>query len=80
VATRPPHATFGSVIRSLREDRGVSQEDLAAAAGIHTTYLSGIERGRRNPSWDVVVALAAALNLTLAELVEQYEASRIRAS
>ena len=41
---------FGAHLRSLRQQRGLSQEEVAHSSGIHVTYLSGIERGRRNPS------------------------------
>jgi transcriptional regulator with XRE-family HTH domain len=66
---------LGDAIRSLRHERGVSQEDLASAAGIHTTYLSGIERGHRNPSWNVVVSLAAALDIETSALAQRVEAA-----
>ena len=40
-------SAFGAHIRSLRLERGLSQEEVADRAGVHVTYLSGIERGRR---------------------------------
>jgi transcriptional regulator with XRE-family HTH domain len=43
-------------------------EEFASKAGIHWTYLSGIENGRRNPSWDVVSKLSVALNTDLGEI------------
>jgi DNA-binding XRE family transcriptional regulator len=43
-------------------------EGLASEAGIHWTYLSEIENGKRNPSWDVVSSLAAALGAAIADL------------
>lgn len=46
---------------------------LALASGLHWTYLSGIERGHRNPSLRVVVAIAGSLELTTSELVHQAE-------
>jgi transcriptional regulator with XRE-family HTH domain len=39
---------FGARVRALREAAGMSQEELAARSGLHTTYVSGIERGQRN--------------------------------
>lgn len=50
-------------VRSLREQAGLSQEELAHAARLHTTYLSGIENSRRNPTLDVIERLAAALSV-----------------
>jgi transcriptional regulator with XRE-family HTH domain len=48
---------------------------LAQSSGLHWTYLSGIERGRRNPSLQVVAAIAASFDLTTAELVRRAERS-----
>jgi transcriptional regulator with XRE-family HTH domain len=49
---------------------------LALASGMHWTYLSGIERGHRNPSLRVVVAIAGSLELTTADLIRRAEAVR----
>jgi transcriptional regulator with XRE-family HTH domain len=51
-------------------------QELAKASGLHWTYLSGIERGRRNPSLRVLVAIAASFGLSTAELLRQAEAIR----
>jgi transcriptional regulator with XRE-family HTH domain len=51
-------------------------EGLADAAGMHATYLSGIERGNYNPTWDKLCALAAALDLPLSAVVAEVDASR----
>jgi transcriptional regulator with XRE-family HTH domain len=56
-------------VRHQREAQSLSQEDLAHRARMHTTYLSGIENGRRNPTLDVVERLAAALGVEVATLV-----------
>lgn len=53
---------FAVNIRSLREQQGLSQEGLAASAGVHRTYVSMLERGVRNISVDNVERLANALN------------------
>ena len=47
---------------------GYSQEELAFRAGVHRTYLGGIERGERNPSLENIAAIAEALGVTLSEL------------
>ena len=59
---------FGSYLRSLRTKAGLSQEELADRAGIHVTYLSGVERGLRNPSIRNVRRLAQAIGVPTREL------------
>ena len=59
---------FGRHIRSLRERRKLTQEEVAHRAGIHVTYLSGVERGVRNPSLKNIRAIAAALEVFTGEL------------
>jgi transcriptional regulator with XRE-family HTH domain len=52
----------------MRRERGLSQEEVAHLAGIHVTYLSGIERGKRNPSLKNLGRIAAALGVPVREL------------
>ena len=59
---------FGNRIRDLRLAKGLSQEELAFRAGIHRTYLGGIERGERNPALKNMAAIARALGVKLSEL------------
>lgn len=61
----------GRNIRRLRLQAGLSQDDLADKAGLHTTYLSGIENGRRNITLDVLARLAAALMSTESDLLRR---------
>ncbi len=74
----PEHAALGEAIRLTRVERGMSQEQLADATPIHITYLGGVERGTRKPSYETVVRLAQALGLTPGELVTR--ADRLPAS
>ena len=62
---------FGAHVRKLRAEAGLSQEALAAKAGIHRTYMGGIERGERNICLKNIVRLAAALGLEPPGLVRQ---------
>ncbi len=55
---------FGQHIRSLREQRGISQEALASRAGIHRTYMGGVERGERNISLKNIIRIAEALGVS----------------
>jgi transcriptional regulator with XRE-family HTH domain len=57
----------------LRTDRELTVERLAAKAGIHWTYLSGIERGVRNPTWKVLTSIAVSLDLDVSELARRAE-------
>lgn len=59
----------GRNIRRLREERGLTQEQVAFEAQIDLTYLGGIERGRRNPSLLVIVRIAGALSVHPADLL-----------
>ena len=56
-------------VKRLRQARGWSQEDLAEAADLHRTYVSGIERGVRNPTISVVSAIARGLGVSPDELL-----------
>ena len=55
----------GPAFRQLREQFGLSQEALALNAGVDRTYVSGIERGVRNPSLKSMQRLASELNVSL---------------
>lgn len=60
---------LGANVRRIRIKRGWSQEDLADAAGLHRTYVSGIERGVRNPTLTIIVQIADALRVPPATLL-----------
>ena len=60
---------FGLKVRQIREDRGMSQEDLADAAELHRTHISLIERGQRTVRIDTVSRLAYALRVQPGELM-----------
>ena len=59
---------FGKRLRGLRLDRGWTQDRLAEASQANPKYIGEIERGARNPSLDVIVRLARALDVDVAEL------------
>ena len=69
----PTGEQFGRAVRQLRLERGLNLQELAKAAGLHWTYLSRIERGRRNPSMRVLVAIAGSFGLSTAALVRRAE-------
>jgi transcriptional regulator with XRE-family HTH domain len=68
VIADPYLLAFGTHLRSLRKKAGLTQEEIADRAGIHVTYLSGVERGLRNPSIRNVRRLAQALGMPTKEL------------
>lgn len=62
-------ARVGRNVQELRRERRLSQEELAHRAGVHPTYLSGVERGRRNPTITVLQRIAEALGGDIDQLV-----------
>jgi transcriptional regulator with XRE-family HTH domain len=60
---------FGRRLRRLREQHGLSQEELAERAETHWTYVSGIERGQHNPGLNMIGRLAHALGVSASELL-----------
>ena len=61
---------FGESVRRHRQRRGWSQEQLAEAAELDRTYVSGIERGTRNPTLSTMGRIADALGVTVIELLQ----------
>jgi len=60
---------FGAHIKSLRLQQAFSQEHLAFLSGLDRTYISGVERGKRNLSLLNIIKLASSLNVTPAKLL-----------
>ncbi|HEX5398786.1 MAG TPA: helix-turn-helix transcriptional regulator [Verrucomicrobiae bacterium] len=67
-------STLGLNVRQRREARALTQEKLAERAGLDATYISGIERGLRNPGIKNVARLAKALGFTTSELCKGVDA------
>ena len=61
---------FGKKVRQIRLDKGLSQGDIARRLKLHRSYISGIERGVRNPSLGVVEKIAKALNVSVDNLLK----------
>ncbi len=62
---------IGLNLKKVRLERGLSQEALAFECGLHRTYISGVERGVRNPTVLVLEEIAAALKVPAAKLLEE---------
>ena len=65
---------LGQNVRALRTKMGISQEELGYRAGIHRTYVSGLERGIRNATLSVLCKLARELGCDPADLLEGIKA------
>jgi transcriptional regulator with XRE-family HTH domain len=63
---------LGHGIRQRRASSGMSQEELAASAGLHRNYIGLLERGERNATAKALVAIARALGVNPAELWSQF--------
>lgn len=68
--TSAPRRALGSRIRALRKRAGISQEALADLAKLDRTYIGGIERGERNPSFDNLMKVARALGVSISILLQ----------
>jgi len=68
-----PGLAFGKVLRTVRREVGLTQEQLALAADIDRTFVSLIERGERQPTVRVLFKLAAALHVSAARLIQMTE-------
>jgi CheY-like chemotaxis protein len=62
---------LGNAIKEQRNALGISQEELAARAGLHRTYVSEVERGERNPSITSIEKLAQALEVSFTSLFDR---------
>jgi transcriptional regulator with XRE-family HTH domain len=59
----------GAAVRDLRHEKGVSQERLGELAELDRTYISGVERGVRNPTVGTLWRIADALETSLSDIV-----------
>lgn len=71
-----PQPALGATVRARRLEPGLdlSQDALAARAGVSVSHLSKLENGEVNPTWGTVRQIAAALELSVAELAARSEA------
>lgn len=69
----PSHKAFGRAVAEIREEKGLTQAEVAKKTGLHVSYLSGIENGQRNPTWTVLTQIARALGVSVSELAARAE-------
>jgi XRE family transcriptional regulator, regulator of sulfur utilization len=67
---------LADLLKRLREERGITQEQLAFEAGITASALSRIERNLTSPGWETVNQIAKALGIGLIQLAVEYERAR----
>lgn len=65
-----PEVAFGKVLRSLRIDQQMTQEELAFDAGLQRHYISMLERGTSSPTLKTIFSLSAALSISPERLIE----------
>jgi transcriptional regulator with XRE-family HTH domain len=75
VPAREVDQALGGALRRLREERGVTQEAVAHAAGLTVTAVARVERGQTDPAWSTVRRIAAALDLDMGELGSAVDAN-----
>lgn len=68
-----PGLAFGKVLRAVRKEVGLTQEQLALAAEIDRTFVSLIERGERQPTVRMIFKLAAALDVSPSQMIQLTE-------
>ena len=61
---------FGEAVRKLRQSKQISQEEFADLCGLHRTYISDIELGKRNVSIENIEKIAVALDISISQLFE----------
>ena len=67
----PVNVALGEAMRSARHDRGYNQEGLARRSGLDRSYYGAIERGEFNITMDTVAKVAAALALSISDLLRR---------
>jgi transcriptional regulator with XRE-family HTH domain len=75
----PELLALGREIRRRRLAAGLSQEDLAAASGLHVNYVGGVERGERNCGVKTFLRIAQGLNINPAELFTGFAPRSVKA-
>jgi transcriptional regulator with XRE-family HTH domain len=72
-ASMPDAAALGRAVQAIRAEKGISQVQLSEDTGLMQSWISNVEHGRRNPSWNNVIRLAAGLGVSVSELATRAE-------
>lgn len=68
-SSRPSKTALGRAIREIRLREGLTQEELGFRSGLHPTWISAVETGRRDPRWSTVKQIAEGLGTSEVEVV-----------
>jgi|PersoiStandDraft_1058852.scaffolds.fasta_scaffold07731_5 transcriptional regulator with XRE-family HTH domain len=74
----PVQIAFGKAVRRVRKTKKISQEKLAALAGINRGYMGSVERGERNLALQNMEKIARALGVKLSQIIRVMEEERRR--
>jgi transcriptional regulator with XRE-family HTH domain len=66
-------AAFGAALKKIRRSRSLSQKQLALDCGLDRTFISLLERGKRQPSLGTVFQISKALNIPVADIISYTE-------
>jgi transcriptional regulator with XRE-family HTH domain len=69
---RPEAEKFGTIVRTLREERNLTQDQLAERAGVSATYIGFIERGDNVPTLTIILQIASALKIRSSDLLRGF--------
>jgi transcriptional regulator with XRE-family HTH domain len=69
---RPEAEKFGAIVRALREEQGLTQDQLAELSGVSATYIGFIERGDNVPTLTIILQIASALKVRSSELLIEF--------
>jgi transcriptional regulator with XRE-family HTH domain len=69
---RPEAEKFGTVVRRLREAKGMTQEELAERSDVSATYIGFVERGDNVPTLTIIIQIATALGIRPSDLLRDF--------
>jgi transcriptional regulator with XRE-family HTH domain len=64
---------IGNLIREIRKSKSISQEQLSERSGLDRSFISMLERGKKNPTLSTLIKLCKALDVSLTELISEFE-------
>jgi len=70
--------TFGKIVKNIRCQKGLSQDELSEKTGLDRTFISQIENGQRNPSLSTILKISEGLNIKPSALISKFEISYLK--